>query len=76
MKNFIETIIAATLATVVILVAIPLFTLGGGLTGYIVGWFFGDQILPIFAPLGFHSMWQLGAVLGFVGSFIRPHDPD
>lgn len=45
-----------------------------GIFGWIVGWFLGDTFLAIFAQLGITgvSMWQIGAFLGFVGSFFTP----
>ncbi len=45
----------------------------GGVSGWIVGIFFGDAILGLFAALGVKgiSMWQLGVTLGFVGGFFR-----
>ena len=43
----------------------------GIIFGWIIGWFFGETILGIFAEIGIigFSMWQIGAFLGFVGSF-------
>lgn len=39
----------------------------------IAGWFFGETILGILAAIGIEGfkMWQIGAFLGFVGSFLR-----
>ena len=46
-------------------------TLVGALFGLIIGWFAGDVMLAMFAKLGIvgFSMMQIGAFLGFVGSF-------
>ena len=59
---------AALFAGLIILNAL----LGAGV-GWVVGWFFSDTILGIFAALGVKgfAMWQMGAFLGFVGSFFR-----
>jgi len=48
-----------------------LYVLMGALFGWVTGWFFGSTILGIMNDLGIsgYSMWQLGAFLGFVGSF-------
>lgn len=45
-----------------------------GIFGWIVGWFFGETFLAILAQIGItgFSMWQIGAFLGFVGSFFTP----
>ena len=48
-------------------------TLFGAFAGWVVGLFFGKTILAFFAALGItgFKMWQIGAVLGFVGGFFR-----
>ena len=48
-------------------------TLCGAFAGWIVGLFFGKTILAFLATLGItgFNMWQIGAVLGFVGGFFR-----
>lgn len=48
-------------------------TLLGAVAGWIVGLFFGETILGILAQMGIHSitMWQFGAFMGFVGSFLK-----
>ena len=48
-----------------------LMTIAGALFGWIIGWFIGSTVLEILAQLGItgFSMWQIGAFLGFVGSF-------
>ena len=48
-------------------------TLFGAFAGWVVGLFFGKTILSFFAALGItgFKMWQIGAVLGFVGGFFR-----
>jgi membrane protein YqaA with SNARE-associated domain len=72
-----ETIFAGIIlsaGTACLFILLVLFsTLAGAIVGWIVGWFFGDTILGIMNQLGVHNiaMWQLGAFLGFVGSFFR-----
>ena len=48
-------------------------TIIGALTGWVVGIFFGTPILAIFSTIGIEgfTMTQIGAFLGFVGSFFR-----
>lgn len=48
-------------------------TLFGAIGGWIVGLFFGTTILKVGALYGLHgvTMWELGATLGFVGSFFK-----
>lgn len=48
-------------------------TLFGAFAGWVVGLIFGKTILSFFAALGItgFKMWQIGAVLGFVGGFFR-----
>lgn len=69
---FAGVILAAGTAALFILLVI-FSTLAGAVVGWVVGWFFGDTILGIMNQLGIHgiTMWQLGAFLGFVGSFFR-----
>ena len=53
----------------IIFIAIVIMaTLCGGISGWIVGWFFGDTILGILAQIGISnvSMFQVGA---FIASF-------
>lgn len=47
------------------------YVLMGMIFGLIIGWFFGGIILGILAEIGItgYAMWQIGAFLGFVGSF-------
>ena len=48
-------------------------TVIGALTGWVVGIFFAKPILAILSAVGIEGfkMWQIGAFLGFVGSFFR-----
>ena len=48
-------------------------TIIGAFTGWVVGLFFGKPILAILAAIGIEgfTMLQIGAFLGFVGSFFR-----
>ena len=62
-----------------VLVAVFMFlgcilgTLFGAFAGWVVGLIFGKTILSFFAALGItgFKMWQIGAVLGFVGGFFK-----
>ena len=47
---------------------------GGGISGWVVGLFFGDAFLGIFKQIGIENvtMFQMGAFLGFVTSFFKP----
>jgi hypothetical protein len=45
----------------------------GALAGWIVGLVLGDAILHVLDAFGAHNitMWQFGALMGFVGGFLR-----
>ena len=61
----------AALAGIALLVIFG--TLFGAIAGWIVGLFFGDDILGILSQFGIHNvtMWQFGAFMGFIGGFLR-----
>lgn len=65
--------VALVVAPVIFILAALLSTLAGAFIGWVVGWFFADTILGFIAALGVtgFKMWQVGAVLGFVGSFFK-----
>ena len=69
MAKFIVGVIAVLLIVVVVLLS----TIVGAFVGWLVGLFFGETILGIFACLGVtgFKMWQIGAFLGFVSGFFR-----
>ena len=48
--------------------------IGGGISGWVVGLFFGDAFLGIFKQIGIENvtMFQIGAFLGFITSFFKP----
>ena len=73
MKKFGIVIVTLAAATGIAILAALLGVLSGAFVGWVVGWFFADTILGFFAALGITSfkMWQVGAVLGFVGSFFK-----
>ena len=50
-------------------------TVIGAFSGWVVGWFFAETILGFFSSIGIQGfeMWQLGAVLGFIGPFFRSY---
>jgi len=56
-----------------LIAATILSTVAGWFIGWVVGWFFGDTILMFLSQVGIHgfTMAQVGASLGFVGSFFR-----
>lgn len=47
----------------------------GAFAGWVVGLFFAETVLGFLARTGFDvagfSMWQVGAAMGFLGSFVR-----
>lgn len=59
--------------TGVMFLACILSTLFGAFAGWVVGLFFEKSILHFFAALGISGlkMWQIGAALGFIGSFFK-----
>lgn len=67
--------IGAIVSVAGLIFLLPLIgVLVGAFSGWVVGLFFADTIMTVFAGFGFSasiSMWQLGATLGFVGSFFR-----
>lgn len=48
-------------------------SLWGMAAGWVVGLVFGDLVLRFLAEIGIEgfAMWQVGACLGFLGSFFR-----
>lgn len=52
-----------------------LSTIFGAAVGWVVGLFFADTILDFLNRFGMNvenlPMWQVGAALGFIGSFFR-----
>ena len=61
------------LGALTLLFGVLINTIAGAVVGWIVGLFFAETILGIFAVLGIKgfAMWQIGAFLGFVGAFFR-----
>lgn len=53
--------------------AVIISTVFGAFSGLVVGWFFEDTIKAVFLRFGVDmsgvAMWQIGATLGFIGSF-------
>lgn len=65
---------AAILFSAMIIIAAPLNALMGAVAGWTVGLFWGDTIISVLRSLGIpekFTMWQIGATLGFLGSFLR-----
>ena len=73
-SNMINFIIKLLQAVAMFFITVVISTLIGAISGWVVGLFFGQSILAIFATIGVSgfSMWQIGAFLGFVASFFRP----
>ncbi len=73
MDGFLKTGAALVLFALLLFGVILLATVFGALAGWVVGLFFADTILGIFAALGVKgfAMWQIGAFLGFVGGFFK-----
>ena len=69
---FISALGAAVVGIALFLGAL-LSTLGGAFAGWVVGMFWPHTMAILLAKLGLAGvqMWQLGAMLGFVGSFFR-----
>lgn len=63
----------ALLFSAMIVVAAPISAALGALAGWTVSLIFGDTILRVMSMVGIHdvAVWQLGATLGFVSSFLR-----
>ncbi len=74
MNDFARIIGATLFISATLLVLAPLNALLGAFAGWSVSLFFGDSILNTLRSVGLPtdvSMWQLGAAMGFVGSFLR-----
>lgn len=71
MKMVISVVLIAALFFVLCLLS----TIFGAVIGWVVGLMFGDIILDFLSRFGFNTngieMWQIGAGLGFIGSFFR-----
>lgn len=67
---------AKILLIIIMVLALPLVgTLFGAFTGWVVGLFFADTVFTFLIAIGMDvsnlTMWQIGAALGFLGSFFR-----
>lgn len=73
MDKIIASLLVAFMVLVVTFLGCIVSTLIGALIGWVVGLFFWDTILTFFAGLGIKGLavWQIGAALGFVGSFFK-----
>jgi hypothetical protein len=68
------TIIGGALAAVIVAVLLPmLMPIIGAFAGAVVGFFFDETSRSFLDALGMKDleMWQLGAMLGFVGGFFK-----
>ena len=68
--------ILAILGILAMLFVMPaISTLVGAFSGWVVGLFFGQTIIGFLAAMGVATanltMWQVGAAMGFLGSFLR-----
>ncbi len=54
-----------------VIFAVFLGTMFGAVSGWIMGWFFSETILNIFAAFGVKgfTMWEVGAFLGFISGY-------
>lgn len=71
-----EKLLAGALAGIALAFLMPVLgTLIGAFIGWVVGLFFGETILAFLAAVGVKTvgltMWQVGASMGFLGSFLR-----
>ena len=71
-----EKLLAAFFTGIVIAFVAPVLgTLIGAFMGWVVGIFFGNTIMAFLAAIGVKvaglTMWQVGAAMGFLGSFLR-----
>ena len=75
MAGFIKTGLALGLFALILFSVIILATLFGWFAGWVVGLFFSDMLLPIFAAIGLKgfTLAHIGAFLGFVGGFFKSH---
>ena len=73
MSGFIKTGLTLVLFSLLLFAVIILGTLFGWFAGWVVGLFFSDILLPIFAAVGFQgfTLAHIGAFLGFVGGFFK-----
>lgn len=72
MSNFLTAFLGALLLAVLLFVGALLGTLGGAFAGWTVGLLFPGTLALVSTTI-FGSVipaWQLGAALGFVGSFL------
>ena len=75
MEGFIKTGLAISLFALILFSVVILATLFGWFAGWVVGLFFSDMLLPIFAAIGLKgfTLAHIGAFLGFVGGFFKSH---
>jgi hypothetical protein len=75
MQIFAKILGVFALTAFLVLLGAVLGTLTGALSGWLVGIWFSDWLLPVFARVGLGGfpLWQLGAFFGFIGGFIRSH---
>lgn len=68
---------AAVVVIIIVVLGIFLMTIAGtifgALAGLVVGWFFTPTFHVVMTAIGMQTIavWELGAVLGFVGAFFR-----
>ena len=73
-EKFAATVGAGIVFSSLILVVAPFNALMGAVAGWTVEMFWGDVVLRTLREVGLSetvTMWQLGATLGFVSSFLR-----
>ncbi len=75
MAGFIKTGLALGLFALILFSVIILATLFGWFAGWVVGLFFSDMLLPIFAAIGLKgfTLAHIGAFLVLVVGFFKSH---
>lgn len=69
----IAVLVGAVAFTALLFISVLFGTVIGAFAGWVVGLVFTDTMITLAKMLGQPGMeaWQLGAILGFVGSFFR-----
>jgi len=73
MDKLIIGILAAALVGVLLFISAIMGTVFGSIGGYFVGWLFDETSIKALTFFGIETfeMWEVGAILGFFGSFFK-----